>query len=871
MKNNNYTELLQEISQNDLSRVGGKAANLGEMISAGLPVPGGFVLVVDSYRRFIIFNKIDIKIKDLLKDIDNTLENIEFESIKRISAEIKNLFEQGKIPEDILVEIDTLYDKTGSTEVVVRSSGTLEDSPETSFAGQFDSFLNVKGTEQLYKSIKQCWASLWNTRALSYRLKQKINDNELAHAVIVQKLIKSEKSGILFTVNPVNNRRDQMLINASWGLGEALVSGDVTPDQWVVDKENNEIVDEKIAVKEKMTVFNDSGTELVDISGDKMESPSLDQSGVFILLELGKETEEYFGTPQDIEWAYSDNKFHLVQSRPITTLFPELEPKDNGDKLRIYTNFLLIDKVMPEPLTPMGENIWSIFLKKVLPAAWIKSAAGRLFVDTTELSRMERWWNKLRDNPTAMDPLTIETLLEVLERNKAELKQERKSIIKILPTILGMLNLPLLKFMMTSIPKAVYGVLFSPDRVVERAHIYGEKQIRSLEEKSEKLKTQEDKLKFIDENAPDIYYFIPLKLLYYVIGSITYLDKARKIINKHLDNPPELSKVEKSLSHNVTTQMGMELLKLSRKLDQLGEQPSAEHPEIKKFLNKYGHRAYLEVDPGVLRWKEDPTYLINQIRSYIRNKSYQDRIEKFYQDKEEAEKTIKEITKQLKEKGAGRAARKVEKLLKKYRELFGVRELPKYIMIKGVSIFRDILLEIGEELTAEGRLDRKQDIFYLGFDDIKAEIKFQELILRNREKYQQELKRSSVPRVVTSTGETIFSPEVSKDDNVFEGIPVSPGVHEGRVKVLEQPEEGKKLDKGDILVTKATNPAWTPLFLEIGGLITEMGGPMSHGSVVAREYGVPAIAGLREATNRLKDGQLVRLNGETGKVEIIEK
>ncbi len=860
---NNYAKFLKVVSQQDLFRVGGKAANLGEMIKAGLCVPEGFVLVIDSYKKFTEFNK--IKIDKLLMNLDHN----EFENIKKISSEIKNLFEQGKIPDNILGEIDQLYEQIGSPEVVVRSSAIMEDSPITSFAGQYDSFLNAKGKEQLHKYVKLCWASLWNARALSYRLKQNIDDKELACGVIIQKLIKAEKSGVLFTVNPVNNRRDQMLINSSWGLGEAIVSGDVTPDQWIVNKKNHKIVEEKIAIKERMFVQKENETELVDVPCEKYQQPSLDKSEVLKLLELAQKTEDYFDLPQDIEWACCDNKFYMVQSRPITSLFPKLEPEDSGEELRIYINFLLIDKVMPEPLTPIGEDIWKKFLRNILPTPWVKSAAGRLFVDTTELSRMERWWDKLRSNPSAMDPLTIKVLLEVLKRNKAELKQQRKSLLNLIPAIFGIMSPSFLKFLLTSLPKALYGVLFSPEKVVSKSYIFGGNQIKFLEQKVEKLHTREEKIEFIEENISAVFYFIPLKILYYVVRSITYLDKAKKLINKHLDDTSKLSKVEKSLPHNVTTEMGMELLRIARQLDLSGEQPVSEHPEIKKFMNKYGHRAYLEVDPGVSRWKENPEYVINLIKSYIRNKRYNGRIKKFYQDKKEAEKTIQEITIQLKEKGAHRDARKVEKILNNYRKLFGVRELPKYIMIKGVSIFRRILLEIGEELVSEERIDEKHDIFFVSFQDIKSEGKIQHLVLQNQEKYQKELRRSSVPRVVTSTGETIFSACESDKGNEYEGIPVCPGIYEGQVKILKSPEDASRLEKGDILVTKATNPAWTPLFLEIGGLITEMGGPISHGSVIAREYGIPAIAGIREATSRFKNGQKIRLNGETGKVEIL--
>jgi len=810
-------------------------------------------------------NKIEVEIKKLL----DGHENDKFRKINKLSSEIKNLFQRNKIPPDLLTEIDQSYDRIGSPEVVVRSSATMEDSPTTSFAGQYDSFLNVKGKEELHKYVKLCWASLWNARALSYRLKQNRDDNELAHAVVIQELVRAEKAGVLFTANPLNNRRDQALVNSSWGLGEAIVSGDVTPDQWIVNKEDQKTLKERIATKKRMSVLKDRGTELVNVPGEKRKQPSLDQNEVDKLLRLGRKAEDHFGNPQDIEWACRDNEFYLVQSRPITTLFPKLEPEGSSNELKIYTNFLLIDKVMPEPLTPVGEDLWKKFLKNILPTPWVKSAAGRLFVDTTELSRLERWWGLLRNNPSAMDPLTIKVLLEVLKENKAELKQQRKPLINLIPTLFGVINPSFLKFILTSAPKVLYGVLFSPEKVVDRAYTFGENQIKHLEQKAGRLRTREEKINFIEQRISPVLYFIPLKILYYVVRSFTYLDKARNIINKHLNDPPKLDKVKKSLPHNVTTEMNLELLKIARRLDRSGEQPSREHPEIKKFLRKYGHRTYLEVDPGVPRWKDDPEYIISLIQSHISNNSYDERIEKFYQGKKEAEKTIQDITTRLKEKGARKDAKKVEKLLKNYRELFGVRELPKYTMSKGVGIFRETLLEIGKELEAEERLDDKEDIFFVGLEDIKSEERLQPLVIQNREAYQKEMKRSAIPRVVTSTGETIFSVNESKEDNGYDGIPVSPGVYEGQVKVLENPENGNRLKKGDVLVTKATSPAWTPLFLEIGGLITEMGGPMSHGSVVAREYGIPAIAGIREATTRLKDGQLIQLNGETGKVEII--
>ncbi|MFA5014664.1 MAG: PEP/pyruvate-binding domain-containing protein [Actinomycetota bacterium] len=873
MKNIKYTELLQDVSQKDFSRVGGKGANLGEMIKAGLPVPEGFVLLADSYKRFMTANNLNTEIDNMLIGVDNDNQ----EKLEEASVKIRKLFEQSEIPHDVLIEIDRIYEQIGSPEAAVRSSATAEDLPGTSFAGQYDTFLNVKGKDELYKCVKKCWASLWSARALSYRIKQNIDNTGLAHGVVIQKLINAEKSGILFTANPVNGRRDQILLNSSWGLGEAIVGGDVTPDQWIVDKKNRYIVEENIATKEIMTVRKEAGTEFVDVPEKKRKQATLSQEEVLKLLELGEKTEDHFGFPQDIEWAFYEGVFYLVQTRPITSLYPIPEPEDVGKGLRIYVNFLMNKQATPEPLTPIGEDMIKkaftgiIFNRKARkkPFSRLKSVAGRLFVDVTELYRFERWWDKLANNPTDMDPVTTRALLQVLERNKAELLKQRKSLIKSVLRLLVKMNPWLPIFMITSIPKVIYGAVFPPDRAVAKAFEYGNNQIKSIMQKREKLQTRQEKLEFIERQFTAFFYYVPLGVLYYVTMSLVYIEKAKKIMSKHMDDTSELNKVEKAVSHNVTTEMGMGLLQIAKNLNRAGVHPTLDNPEVKQFLAKYGHRSSQEVDLGVPGWKENPGYIINLIQSYINNKSYNEGIEKFYRDMEEADQAIENITRQLKEKSARRDARRVEILLKKFRKTFGVRELPKYILTKAFSILREILMEIGEELQAEDRLDHKTDIFLVSFEDIRSGEKLQKLVRQNREEYQRELQKSLVPRVMTSTGETIFSVIEDERNDTYKGIPVSPGVYEGPVKVLKHPEEGSRLKKGDILVTTATNPAWTPLFLIIGGLIMETGGPMSHGSVVAREYGVPAVAGVREATARLKDRQKVRLNGETGKVEIL--
>jgi len=797
--------------------------------------------------------------------------------VEDTSNKIKELFAAGEIPGDVLVEIEKIYRALNQPAVAVRSSATAEDMPGTSFAGQYDTYLNITGTEDLNKSIKKCWASLWNSRALSYRLKQGLDSKELAHGVVVQELIDSEKSGILFTANPVNGRRDQALLNSSWGLGEAIVGGEVNPDQWVINKFDGTVIEESIASKTVMVIRKDKGIEWVDVPEEKQDQATLTSNDVTALLELGQKVEHYFEAPQDIEWAYSGDRFYLVQTRPITSLFPLPEPIDKDKGFRVYLNFNLYTQAMQEPFTPTGKAMLKEMLSSMAKriyrgyrnqeVPWIKSAARRVFVDFTGLLRNQRFIQKLDGNPNDKDPVTTKALLQIYERNKQDIMAGKKGSVSALK-VLTKIDPWVLKFTITTLHKAMYGK-FSPQKARAKAVEYGEKMIKAIAEESSNLKTMEDKLSFIERQAQNL--FISLwEVVFYVAVSSTYMKQAETIMRKHLDDISDLYKVEKALPHNVTTEMGMELLEIAKALAEKGEKPDPRKEEIQKFLHKYGHRSSIEIDLGVPKWEEDPAYIVGLLQSYIDHNTFDEGLEHFYRARDEAEEAIASITDQLKQKGAGRDARKIEKLLRDYREMFGVRELPKYYLTQAFSILRGILKDIGEELVVQGRLEDKMDIFYASFADIRSGENLQDLVKKNKEEYSRELERTA-PRIITSTGECIYTTleEVEKDNTLI-GIPVSPGIYEGKVRLLKHPEEGVKLCKGEILVTKATTPAWTPLFLKIGGLIMETGGPISHGSVVAREYGVPAVAGVKDATARLKDGQSVRINGETGSVQLLD-
>ncbi|MDG5816311.1 PEP/pyruvate-binding domain-containing protein [Chitinispirillales bacterium ANBcel5] len=862
-----YVKNLEDVRKTDLAVVGGKGANLGEMIEAGLPVPGGFVLLTNAYREFVKINGLDEKITALLSEagIDNEREG------ECVSEKIKRWFVDGVVPGEIKAEIEAIYKALGRPVIAVRSSATAEDLPGISFAGQYSTFLNVQGEEELLKSVKQCWASLWNSRALLYRKKLDISNLDLAHGVVVQHLILSEKSGVLFTANPLNGRRDQILLNSSWGLGEAIVGGEVTPDQWVVQKGNEEIVETSVAKKEHMTERKANGIVLVPVAKELQEKVTLSNEEVKTMLKLALQVENYFGTPQDVEWAYADNRFYLVQSRPVTSLFHLPERVQGRNGLRIYLNMNNYSQAMQEPFTPMGVQVIKEMVRDTIRKfggkhlddsrlLWaLNDLGGRLFVDITELMRMRKFRRKLENNPIDKDPVTSKALLQLLQREQKEITSGKGL------NMLKLLNRYTLRYGLSALRMFNVGKR-GAEAGRKGAIAYGEELVNEIKAECAQLKTSEDRMRFIEHTAGDIM-LKGFGIVFFVAVSSTYIEKARKIMSTCMDDVSDLEAVEKAIPHSVTTEMGMALLKIAEELDGSGKRATVNSPQIQSFLENYGHRNNIELDVGVPSWKEDPSYVVDLVNTHIENKTYKEGLKRFFEAREEAEAAIARIRKKMEELGCRGKAKKVEKMLRDFREMFGVRELSKFYLRHVLTIYREQLFEVGRELVTKGRLKQPEDIFLVNFEDIRSGLDLRAKAAENRERYKLEMNRRA-PRIVTSTGESIYSASVEAGENALAGVPVSPGVFEGYVRIVRRPEDGECLNKGDIMVTIGTNPAWTPLFLKLGGLIMETGGPISHGSVVAREYGLPAVAGVANATVELKEGQRVRLNGETGIVEL---
>lgn len=865
-----FTRVLNSLGRRDLPIVGGKGASLGAMLQAGLPVPEGFAVLTQAYLLFVAHNGLEPSVRDL----DERVRVDDRQALDAAAQALKNRFVAGQIPPPVATAIMAAYRETGGGVMVVRSSATAEDLPGASFAGQHDSFLNIEGDGAVCDAVRSCWASLWNPRAVSYRKQAGLDATRIAISVVVQRMVDAERSGVLFTANPLNHRRDQMLLSASWGLGEAVVGGHVTPDSWVLDS-TGRVVEHHPADKLVYTVRQGRGTVNRTMPEDKRRAVALTEAEVAELAGLGARAQAYFGSPQDLEWAIAGGRIYLVQSRPITSLFPLPEPLPAPeDGLRLYLCFNVHAQQMLEPITPMGIDYWRALTGGFAHAVtgrperevpWLKVAAGRIFADITELLRKPDRWVKLAEAASDKDPITGKALLAFREREGSRIIGRKGGFgfwwrLGLLFARLGW-----------------RGLLASLNPEKARLRILAETDaaIREIEAKAEGLNTTRARVNFIRDvlgRRGAIIWILPVAVMNPGLMAEAAL---RKKVTAWLGDGGLFTPLQRALPHNITTEMGLALWRLARQLKVEGVAPSPEHPGVTAFLRRFGHRAVWEIDPGIPRWDEDPVYVLDLLRSYMDAPEEADQEAQFVRRREKAEEAANDLITRVRAAKGSLHARIFSWQLRCYRELAGLREQPKFEGARMIAIARRILLALGADLVAQGKLDAIEDVMFLTFNELLAAeddcaVDLRAVAAAAAAGYEREKDRRGVPRWMTSDGEAIFGFPAEETEDVLTGLPVSAGTHEGRVRVILHPL-GAKLVPGEVLVCRGTDPAWTPLFLRAGALVMETGGAVSHGSIVAREYGLPAVAGVLDATVRLKDGECVRVNGETGQVTMLDR
>ncbi|MGN9838237.1 rifamycin-inactivating phosphotransferase [Nonomuraea sp. H19] len=875
-----YVLGFHDIDKTQLALVGGKGANLGELSAiSGVRVPYGFCVTTDAYREVV---ERDAAVSALIDGLAG-LRADDRPGIAAACARLRATIEDLTVPEELRRDIIRHLQEAGDEDVpcAVRSSATAEDLPSSSFAGQQDTYLNVKGAEAMIDSVRRCWASLFTDRAVSYRIQNGFDHRAVRLSVVVQQMVFPEGAGIMFTADPVSANRTVVSIDAGFGLGEAFVSGLVNADNYRVQA--GEIIDKKIATQTKeLRASPSGGTQEQPIEPARQNAQTLSDSQILQLESLGRRIEAHFGKPQDIEWALYDGTFHVLQSRPITTLYPV--PPSHDGKNHVYISYGH-RQMMTDAFAPLGLSFFALLHDKLGRTAGVV-AGNRFYKDVS--SELTSSWAR---------PATLKSLgqVDVLMANALRTVLKRKDFVASLAHgKTSMLDfgeggpLPIarqyLKLSREDDPGVVPDLIAYTEKTVERCR-------QGLAGKSGDELFQY----IIDDHAVLAELtFDPRSVAAAFVGI-----QAVNWVNKHMETwlgvKNAADAVAQSADHNVVAAMGLDLLDVA---DVVREHPdvmryletadrdtfftglaeleggAAVRDAIQDYLRKYGMHCAGDIDITRTRWSEDPTLLVPLILGNIKNFPPGERRRKAEQGRAEAERSMNDLLDRLRKLpgGAGKA-RKAARKMSLIRHFIGYREYSKHSLLLRYELYKQALMAEAAKLVGRGVIKEPEDVYFLSIEEFRQAVNTGELdysIIIQRREAHETYQNLTPPRVITSEGEVIsgeYDPG-TLPEGAMAGIAVSAGVVEGRARVIRSMAEAD-VEEGDILVTVFTDPSWSPLFVSVKGVVMEVGGVMTHGAVVAREYGLPSVAGVERAIERIKDGQRIRVNGSEGYVEIL--
>ena len=860
-----YVLDLQALDQTQVAVAGGKGAHLGELCRVeGVRVPPGFCVTTDAFRRML---REAPAIGDQLDQLSRAAPDDQ-DSIRALSSAIRRSIERIAVPEDVAAAIERSLTQLGGSAYAVRSSATAEDSPTASFAGQHDTYLNIAGRSAILEHVSGCWASLFSERAVTYRLRNGVDHRTARMAVVVQRMVVPRAAGILFTADPISGSRRIAAVEATVGLGEALVSGLTNPDVFKV--RDGQIVEKAIAVKQLAIIASPSGgTERRAIEPALERQPALTDAQVVRLTALGRAVEARFGRPQDIEWCLVDDDFQIVQSRPITTLFPIPETSDGANHVFISVGHA---QMMTDPMKPLGLSVWQMTTPR--PMA---EAGGRLFVDVTQILASPASRAGMLQVAGMSDPLLRDALQTVIDRG---------DFIRPLPDG-GAAPMP---------PGATPTPPIETDpAIVDELIAKSEDSIAALRRAIE-TKSGPALLEFIQADIQELrrMLFDPRshQVFMTAMEATWWLNEK---LQEWLGEKNAADTLTQSVPNNVTSEMGLALLDVADVVrahpevvaflervqddDFLDELPNIAggreaRDAIRAWLEQYGMRGAGEIDITRPRWSERPTLLVPMILTNVKSFRPGAGTRRFEQGRREALAKAQNVLSRLRALPDGeQKVDETKRMIDRVRTFIGYREYPKYGMIAREFVYKQALLGEAERLVRAHVLRDKEDIFYLRFDQLLDVVRTQRVddrLIRERKAAFESYGALTPPRVLTSEGEAING-DYRRDDvpsGALAGLPVSAGVAEGRARVILDMADAD-LAPGDILVTAYTDPSWTPLFVAIKGLVTEVGGLMTHGAVIAREYGLPAVVGVERATRLIPDGQRIRLHGTEGYVEML--
>lgn len=867
---NQYVVRFRDIDPTQIAVAGGKGAHLGELSRLeGVRVPPGFCVTTEAFRRILA------TVTSITDPLDrlSRLRPEDRESIRATSAEIRRLIEDTALPDDMVTAItDALAQLGEDTPCAVRSSATSEDSPTASFAGQQDTYLNVVGRAAILDHVRRCWASLYSERAVIYRLRNGFDHRKIQMAVVVQQMVFPEAAGVLFTADPVTSNRKVASVEAAFGLGEALVSGRVDADVYKV--RDGHILSREIRAKRIAVHASPGGGTREDaVDPERQSRPALTDPQVVRLVGLGRQIEAHLGGPQDIEWCLVGDDFHIVQSRPITTLFPVPATSDQENRVYISVGH---QQMMTDAMKPLGISLFLL----TTPAP-MHEAGGRLFVDVTRGLASPASRTGLLAMVGRSDPLIRDALETIVARGDflRTPPDEGPTAASPLRALPGAATTPIETdptLVSALIERALTSIAVAKSEIGEKS---GEALIDFLFSDLQELK----RILFDPQSHQAIMAGIE---------STWWLDDH---LREWLGESSAADALAQSAPNNVTSEMGLALLDVAdairphrdvvaylrraRDEDFLDHLPelqggSEARDAILAYLEKYGARGVGEIDLTRPRFRERPTTLLPLILANVDSFEPGAAKRRFEQGEKAARAKEEELLRRLQALPDGETkAEEVQRKIDRVRTFIGYREFPKYGMISRYFVYKEALLGEADRLVQAGVLAEREDLFYLTLPEIRDVVRTgraDEALLRRRKEAFRWHRTLTPPRVLTSEGEALSGSYRRTDlpPGALVGLPVSAGIVEGRARVVLEIGEAN-LQAGDILVTTYTDPSWTPAFVAIAGLVTEVGGLMTHGAVIAREYGLPAVVGVEHATRKIQDGQRIRVHGTLGYIEIL--
>ena len=848
----------------DLETVGGKGASLARLTRAGLPVPDGFHITTQAYRQFVAENGLQGQILAALEGVDA----LQPSTLEEASQTIMGLFAGAQIPPEIASVILQAYAALPGADpaVAVRSSATAEDLPEASFAGQQETYLNVSGPVAVLAAVKKCWASLWTARAIAYRLRQGISPNSLALAVVVQALVPAEAAGILFTADPVTGQRHQAMISAAWGLGEAVVGGLVTPDTIVLDKDSGRILSQQVADKQVMTVRVDGGTREQPVPENLRRVPVLCEDVAAALARLGVQIEELYGQPMDIEWALSDRELYILQARPVTALpEPELPaptewPMPNPKAM--YARGSMAEH-LPNPVSPLFA---SLGLRIANQATF---ALGKDFLGMKDVSD----YQYITINGYAYMGVVFGPR-EIWIFTKAAFSQlgymlsggtERWQAARKTPADL-IARWEARPVETLSPSELLIGIdeIFS-----EIARLYTVIQAGTLPSatSSETLFTQLYNRLVKRPGDPEATTFLFGFDTLPILAEKSLYDLATWCHGRH--------SLCEHIIHTPSAELGGELNNVQPPLGIPLEDWAGWRERFQGHIHAYGHTAY-NFDFANPVPADDPQPLVEAVKMYLEGKGNDPyaRQEAFAQQREQAtQKALSRLRWPLRGWFL--------KLLRWAQRSVPVREDSLADMGMGHPQIRRILGELGERFAEASGIQKADDIYWLTegeVNELTAILERGETLpdYSGRIPSRKDLSRSqlkAVPPAVLPQNSPWAKMVPWADQNrgetpLLKGLGTSAGVVTAPACVLYSPEDFSRMRPGDVLVATTTTPAWTPLFAMASAVVTDIGGPLSHSSIVAREYGIPAVMATAVATRRIHNGQIITVDGSAGQVRL---